>query len=109
MGIYRRQNNEGRRRKVASLLVLLGAAIILRLRDHKIPSAKINDEFLPKPPNAPWELIWKDGDDAAFMASTSLTRASFMKLLAVFSKHYKHNFTTHKGGRPARLLELSFQ
>lgn len=110
MVVSRRETSSGRRKAVGALLLAMSAGIIARLRMTKSflnPKALIQNEYLPTPERSPWAIIWNFGDDLAFQAATTLTRASFNHVLGQFSKYYIHRCHTPLGGRPPRLVEKS--
>ncbi|ETI30579.1 hypothetical protein, variant 1 [Phytophthora nicotianae P1569] len=59
-------------------------------------------ECIKDPEGSPWMNVWKHGTDKNFLALTSLTRASFCRLLERFMPHYTIVLYSPKGGRPAR-------
>lgn len=99
------RRKQKRRRVLASLLMMAGAVLAVSARGWHAQSASIRADFIPSPLTCPWRRIYLDGDDAAFLAVTGLSRPAFSLLLVAFSRHYTHAFTTAQGGRPARLVD----
>jgi len=65
----------------------------------------IRAEYLPQHEDTAWYRIYSGRNDEAYLTVTSLTVASFETLLLEFSKHYKINNQTRKGGRPRRMID----
>eukprot|EP00644_Phytophthora_capsici_P016518 jgi/Phyca11/124112/e_gw1.52.337.1 len=96
-----------RRRAKATLQDLRKAIAVEKLRWEWARSIRIRHyvtlDCMKPPEQSPWMATWRFGSDKNFLNLTSLTRASFCRLLERFSNFYHIPRYRPKGGRPPRL------
>ena len=91
-------------RKRAKFLFALGLMLKIRMylkERHFLRSSAL----LSTVRKSPWYTLYDHGRNSDFIATISLTRASFELLLSRFKRFYKFNSGPTKAGRPSRVRD----
>lgn len=98
--VRRAQQARKRARTLFALGLLLKFRMYLKERNFLRSSA-----LLSTVRKSPWYTLYALGRDSDFIATVSLTRASFELLLSRFKLFYKFNSGPNKRGRPSRVRD----
>lgn len=86
--------------------VLFALGLLLKLRMYVKDRHFLRSEaLLSSVRKSSWYTLYAEGRDSDFIATTSLTRASFDYLLSRFKLFYKFHSGPHKSGRPSRVRD----